>query len=234
MIADATIQSVTDALQWVDHNTPRNAIFRGQSDASWQLESRIARYPNGIKIERLIWAEFRRFAAPHLSREPKSDFEWLALAQHHGLATRLLDWTTSPLAALWFAVRPAEKKDKASHAKIWAFIPSESVTIDQSELDCKPGPFEQTKPLLVHPNQISPRIAAQNGCFTLQPYDHEKQAFLNFDLIRNLVISAIIPVASHKRILTELDRCGINEISLFPGIDAVAKHLTWKASFGRS
>ena len=96
-------------------------LFRGVSDKDFQLIPSIGRNTkegtNGDidYAERTLIQEFKRLSAPVLDsiNTPKSDFEWLFLAQHYGVPTRLLDWSTNPLVALYFAVEKDDEVDGA-------------------------------------------------------------------------------------------------------------------------
>jgi FRG domain len=63
----------------------------------------------GLDPERML-AAFKRQARPYIDPMPINDFEWMFVAQHHGLPTRLLDWSTNALAALFFAVSGAPSR----------------------------------------------------------------------------------------------------------------------------
>lgn len=114
------ISSVTELVDFIGrwYSDAQHLLFRGQRE-DWPLQPKLARLrPNYedslLSVETQMLELLRRRAIPFLESRPESDWDWLAVGQHHGMATRLLDWTTNPLAALWFAVdKPAESKRPA-------------------------------------------------------------------------------------------------------------------------
>jgi hypothetical protein len=92
-------------------------LFRGVSNVAHELIPAIARPKEEMAtqsmevIEMKMMMEFKRLSMPVLETKPETDWEWLFLAQHYGLPTRLLDWSTNPLVALFFAVENHDDKD---------------------------------------------------------------------------------------------------------------------------
>lgn len=88
-----------------------NYVFRGLSNSNYELETSIYRLQNKVnEMERHLIRNFRKYA-PYNSVTKDKLWHWLTLAQHHGLPTRLLDWTFSPYVALHFATEKTEHFD---------------------------------------------------------------------------------------------------------------------------
>lgn len=122
------------------------SIYRGQENHR-DLLPKIARddYKTDdiLKKEGDIIRDFQRRSYPYLDFDPKhknKQWDLLALAQHHGLPTRLLDWTENPLIALWFALR--KKKENKKNAEendpnryVWAFIVKEENLVTEDDME---------------------------------------------------------------------------------------------------
>jgi hypothetical protein len=192
-------------------------VFRGQRVCEWPLMPKVGRYTrlrssNRLAEERRMLHLFKDSAVPHLKFSPATDWEWLAIAQHHGLPTRLLDWSRNPLVAAYFAVEGEHDADSA----VYAFRENSSVDASPS-LD----PLEMPGVVRFVPRHLSQRIIVQAGLFTIHP---DPSADFRRD---TRIVTLVIPKDVRKRLKHTLYKYGIHRAALFPDLDGVAKHIEW-------
>ena len=232
---DTTV-SISSLSEYVAHVEATCAgevvLFRGQA-VDKPLLPKIARLNTALEVqkaERRMFDDFKRQALPHLDYTPESDWDWLSLAQHSGMATRLLDWSTNPLAALWFVVeRPP--RDEAPGV-IWHFEAKDEDFLDaRSSLD----PFSITKTRIFRPRHITQRITSQSGYFSAHRYletkNEEYMAFENNSRFKKRLTKLLVPAAAFSDLRRDLDRFGINAASLYGGMDGVCRHIEWLHSY---
>jgi len=112
--SNTTIECFDDLHAFIDSFGKQTVVFRGVRKESYPLVPKVGRYEK--YQERTMLQLFKQQAVPFLPYTPKNDWEWLAIAQHHGLPTRLLDWTHNPLVAAYFAVENEYEGDSVIYA----------------------------------------------------------------------------------------------------------------------
>ncbi|MCA3155560.1 MAG: FRG domain-containing protein [Burkholderiales bacterium] len=238
---DQEIQSVNDLLtQLRVRSLPREVVwFRGHANMDWQLVPSLARNAGHLPKETELIKRFIQLAVPHLTEDhPRDEWEWIFLMQHHRVPTRLLDWTESPLAALWFAVSSSEAADIASNGAFWCLAPlslnkearfrgrletelpgfGKDLVLnnwlpDRQDSGTAQNPVAATGP------RTSRRMAAQLGNFTIS--DRGSGAIDSIGE-RNHVWRFIIPANAKASIAEELNLLRFTELTLFPDLDRVA------------
>ena len=202
--------------------------YRGHLDESWQLKSSIARQPNAsCRLERNLRLEFEKqitFIDPSL--HPLGIGKCNFLMQHHGVPTRLLDWTRSPLVALYFAVCDRSKDDV--DACIWQLDPSMLNRFHGKKfpLECdvkNVSLFEENSDavLAIHAPYTNLRMKMQMSEFTLHTNYLAMTPEIKSTLFlkEKLIISSAIKCKLRRR----LRNLRIDRGFLFPDLDNIAR-----------
>jgi len=222
--------------------------FRGVGDGSADLMTSLHRLaPDPVQIEPHVLRAFRKYAAGRANAFPgESVWNWLALAQHHGLPTRMLDWTYSPLVALHFATADLPLYDRdgvvwcVDYVRTNALLPAalrevldrESTGLFTADMldaaadtlagfDGLAGDGGDPFVVFMEPPSFDDRIVNQFALFCLMNGPaHRLDAWLadRPDLFRRV----IVPKELKWEVRDKLDQANVTERVLFPGLDGLS------------
>ena len=233
------------------------AWFRGQSDSNWELHPAVCR--SGFSVSTTKWEKFAkeqqlyqdfRVNSAQLLQGPASDEELYFLQQHYRMPTRLLDWTLSPLTALYFAVEE-DKNNKAGTDGALFMMNAYALAMDQKLGDKKVydhndgfkgaptsrlpkfvkavklisgwGHLEDFPDYIipVRPHFTDKRIVLQNSVFTFHTPKHEALTQSHNSTLRKY----IIPKDSKEPIRKQLEFLGFNDFKTYGDMESLARTL---------
>jgi hypothetical protein len=221
----------------------REVWYRGHRDRSWRLEASVFRTRPHREAEKAMLARFRQEAAAAGLPYAFDEWGWMTFAQHHALPTRLLDWSQSPLVALYFACEglPSDSSEIDTDGELFLIHPNDLndeagdaggghpllLTCDDPSLnDYLPGRDGQNrrKPIAVIAPLLFDRIRFQTGMFTVSQVPSVTGEQEPLRKARSLQ-SFIIPSGKKRLIKEQLTALAFNEASIYRDLDRIATRI---------
>jgi hypothetical protein len=258
-VTTVTIESLADLIARVTPASPDPAtgrhrdsgVYRGAANATWPLLTSldtlggVTPAHSKADLEEHILRNFIRYSRPFFPVSPINEWEVLIAAQHHGLPTRLLDWTYSPMVAAHFATVEGDREtDRAVWRLDWKAVhryfrlPDRALLIQDLEgifgqeraftpwALFEPRTRERQFACMIEPPSLDARIATQAATFTLcsenrRPFD----SFLEANGLSSALTRFVIPAREVGRLRDQLDLVSVDERRLFPDLDGLADYL---------
>ncbi|MBL7967568.1 MAG: FRG domain-containing protein [Prolixibacteraceae bacterium] len=239
MTQETTINSVSEFVEFVNHQEHRHIaqwLFRGHGDKSYELIPSLFRvdtkesWAHWDRIEEYIMRQFITESRPYIKSLPTNDIEWLTMAQHYGLPTRLLDWSINPLVALYFAV---ENYKNNSDAHVWLYgLSSTNNCWGESTWLAKKIDLAGTIcENIIFPTHIDSRITNQSGCFTIHEIPKRNEPFKPINespRIFDTFLRVNIDKDKKLDILNELYYIGIHRGFIYPGLEGLTSRIKFE------
>lgn len=244
-LIDAVTPSVPDPETGRRRDT---GVYHGSSAAAHPLLTSLDRLggtsPPHTKahLEAHVLRSFARYSRPYLPAPPSNAWELLVIAQHHGVPTRLLDWSYSPLVAAHFATRGArpghgcavwrldwQRVHRAFGLPALALLIENLLDPDLFGVAAAVTPwdlFDGGLPAfacMIEPPSLDARVVAQSAAFTLcSETSRSFEAFLSERGLGDALTKFVVPAEAVPHVRDQLDLSGVEERRLFPDLDGVA------------
>lgn len=182
-----------------------------------------------LSYELRLLDDFKGKAMPYLKHIPRTEWEWIFLAQHHGIPTRLLDWSRNPLIPLYFAVTSEPDEDFAIYQGFFLdllyqgpggkFL-NKGGCVDE---DIEENPFNLSQDFAIYPTYFDQRLLNQSALFTVHKMPDKA---MTKDVTKYIFSSRLKP-----RFRVMLKAFGINKSFIYPTLDNIAKDikLNWES-----
>lgn len=224
------VKGWADLTKCVEHFSGWNGhewLFRGVPDESFDLVPKVGRHrvkalakpkrlPYKVDHERALLQLFKQQAPAYLPHASRNALEWMALAQHFGVPTRLLDWSDSFIVALWFAVQDLPD-GRSSDAAVWV-TRNQPWVADPDSFD----PFTGIPtPLIYRPPHVAPRIGAQGSVLMVCPSPSQP-------LAEGTATKIIVRAKGRFQLRKRLDALGVNARSVYGDLSGLGEYLAWR------
>ncbi len=235
--------------------------YRGCGKSSYRLTPTLYRHPvirepdQLAKVEASIMSHFKDRSVPYLTRSLPNDWEVLFLMQHHGVPTRLLDWTENPFISLYFAISAApsstgtDGQEFLEDAAVWILKPDAWNNHVLQYLTYEDGILSVGDPVLAGysvdsngPSNVdavalfgiynSPRIVAQRGVFTMfgQSTTPMEEVLDGRDFPEGCLTKVTLPKDALPDLSRSIFAIGITDSVVWPDLDGLAAEI--KRQFG--